>query len=88
MYNSAQNDENFRKEKIQSLKWHGRKSTDASLKQHQRSSLHVPSSQSSQLLEQSTRIDRLLKENEALKETNKSLAEQVQVSQKHCTFSI
>ncbi|XP_055301822.1 centromere protein F isoform X2 [Sitodiplosis mosellana] len=84
----AQNDANFRKEKIHSLKWRGDKQTGASLKQQQRSadrtsaSTPVTMSQNSQLSEQSTRIDRLLKEIEALKETNKQLAEQAQKSSK------
>lgn len=68
------------------MKWRGEKQIGASLKQQQRStdrinaSIPVTSSQNGQLLEQSTRIDRLLKEIEALKETNKHLAEQAQVS--------
>lgn len=85
---SAQNDANFRKEKIQSLKCRGEKQTGAGAKQNRSvdrhissgTSLLVQSSQNSQHSEQTTRIDRLLKEIEALKEANKSLAEQVQVS--------
>lgn len=39
-----------------------------------------------QLLEQTTRIDRLLKEIDALRETNKNLAEQNQVRQRKFSF--
>lgn len=97
---SAQNDANFRKEKIQSLKLRGDKQTGAGVaiaaqRQHQRineqmlnrsnTSILAASSPNGQLLEQTTRIDRLLKEIDALRETNKSLAEKVQV-RKYCRF--
>lgn len=75
---SAQNDANFRKEKIQSLKRRGDKQMGADSKQRHHRSADI-SSFNSQLSEQSTRIDRLLKEIDALKETNKNLTEQVQV---------
>ncbi|XP_031635433.1 janus kinase and microtubule-interacting protein 3-like [Contarinia nasturtii] len=84
----AQNDANFRKEKIQSWKMRGEKQAGTNSKRYQRcvdrtgASTPVPMSQNSQLLEQSTRIDRLLKEIETLKETNKNLAEQVQKTSK------
>lgn len=70
------------------MKWRGDKQTgvnSSKQQQHQRStdrigaSTPVTMSQNGQLLEQSTRIDRLLKEIETLKETNKRLAQQAQV---------
>lgn len=78
---SAQNDANFRKEKIQSLKLRGEKQSGAGFKSHQRSNDQICRSNTpnSQFTEQATRIDRLLTEIDGLKETNKNLAEQVQV---------
>lgn len=81
---SAQNDASFRKEKIQSLKLRGEKQLGAVSKQSQSSNRHsvtnlASPSQNGQLSEQTTRIDRLLKEIDALRETNKNLTEQFQV---------
>lgn len=81
---SAQNDANFRKEKIQSFKLRGEKQAGNGIKrsvdQHPRSNTPIQTSSNHQLLEQTTRIDRLHKEIDALKETNRNLAEQVQVN--------
>lgn len=86
---SAQNDANFRKEKMQSLKTRGEKQTSAAGTTINRSNtpiLAASSPNGQHQPEQTTRIDRLLKEIDALRETNKSLAEQVQVSDKFTDF--
>lgn len=87
---SAQNDANFRKEKIQSLKWRAEK-LDSGAKSREKcksnsnlltsncfSALSVHSSQQNERANQ--QIERLQKELESLKDTNKSLAEKVQVN--------
>lgn len=71
---SAQNDANFRKEKIQSLK--GREGKPKNI--HRNASAAIVSASPNSQLHQ---VERLLKEIDTLKETNKRLASQVQVPQ-------
>lgn len=83
----AQNDANFRKEKIQSLKLRGEKQMSAAHgsatpNRSMTPILTTSTVNNGQLIEQTTRIDRLLKEIDSLRETNKSLTEQVQKSSK------
>lgn len=78
MIRSAQNDANFRKEKIQSLK--GREGKPQKFNRNS-STPNVSASPNSQ-----HQVERLLKEIDTLKETNKRLASQVQVQKIQYSF--